>query len=230
MERKNIYESEPFLTLPDTSMHPGGLRLTARAARLAGIKEGMTVADIGCGTGASAAFLQRTLGVRAIGLDLSNELIARGLKENPGLRLLHWDCKSLPFEDGSLDAAFCECTLSVIGGHASLFQELARALSPGGILVISEVCLAPNAQYSGLHREEELVFLLQKAGFTVTHREDHTNALKTFAAELSLRGMDQGALGALLCSSCFGAPPGKKTPGLRLRDLKYALIIAEKPH
>ncbi|NLM83666.1 MAG: class I SAM-dependent methyltransferase [Clostridiales bacterium] len=225
METTSIYESELFLNLPDKSMHPGGLRLTARAARLAGLKPGMTAADIGCGAGATAAFLERALGVRAVGLDASRELIARGRKEHPGLDLLHWDGGALPFESGALDAAFCECTLSVIGAPEALLKDIARALKPGGVFIVSEVCLAPSAPYGGLYTEEELARLIEGAGLAVERREDHTDALRTFAAELRLRG-GAGALGALVCPSCLGA--SEDAPRPRLKDLRYVLFIARK--
>jgi arsenite methyltransferase len=224
METTNIYETELFLTLPDASMHPGGLRLTARAARLAGLKPGMAAADIGCGAGATAAFLEKNFGVRAVGLDASQKLIARGLRQHPGLRLMLWDGGALPFEDGTLDAAFCECTLSVIGAQESLLRDIARTLKTGGVLAVSEVCIKPNVHYDGLYTEESFARLIEEAGFTVERREDHTDALKTFAAELNLRGGAEG-LRALVCASCLNLP---ENAAPRLRDLRYVLFIARK--
>lgn len=221
----NVYETELFFSLPDASMHPGGLRLTARAARLAGLAPGMTVADIGCGAGATAAYLQEAFGARVTGLDVSEKLIARGRLAHPGVRFLRWNGPALPFEDASLDAAFCECAFSLIGKPEALSREVFRTLRPGGVFVLSEVCRAPGVPHKGLFTEEALAGLLEGAGFAIAHREDQTQALRTFAAQLRALGSPE-ALGALLCG-CLHTD--EEAPSPRLRDLTYLLLIARKP-
>jgi ubiquinone/menaquinone biosynthesis C-methylase UbiE len=218
---QNIYESDIYRSMPDGSMHPGGLRLTDRAVRLAGLSKGMTVADIGCGTGVTAAHLGRVHGLDVTGLDISRALINEGLAANPGLRLIQWDCETLPFEDESLDAVFFECTLSVIGNHASVLAHCRQALRPSGLVIISEPCLKAGAEASsGLMTADGLKAAVQRVGFAVIACEDHTAALKTFAAELAQR------VDGLQNISCFMGCTASGSP--RLRDLCYTLLIARK--
>jgi len=61
--------------LPDGTIHPGSLRLTSRAAKLAGITPGMKLLDVGCGTGASLEFLSRKYGALPFGIDSSHDMI-----------------------------------------------------------------------------------------------------------------------------------------------------------
>lgn len=219
---RNIYESDAFIGSQCGSMHPGGLRLTDRAVRLAGITAGMRIADIGCGTGATAAFLRQKYQLDIVGLDISDNLIELGLINNPGLKLLHWDGQSLPFEDASLDAVILECTLSVLGNTKKHLAQCARALKSSGSLIISDIHLKHRTEMSvtSLLTSGELAESLIAAGFNVIISEDHTSALRTYAAELR----DKAA--ALDISCLFGSSCGLPAP--RLSDLVYILTIAKK--
>jgi ubiquinone/menaquinone biosynthesis C-methylase UbiE len=201
-------------------MHPGGLRLTDRAARLSGLEPGMLVADIGCGTGATAAFLTAKHRLTMVGLEISGALVDAGLKKYPGLRLIRWDCGQLPFEDGCLDGVIIECTLSVMGRTETILAECARALKKTGVLIISDVFLSRAAGGGALTDLKSLTGLLVNSGFDLSHSEDHTPALRTYIAQLREQGVNADA-GDFLCNSSLGVRP-------RLSDLSYTLIIAKK--
>ena len=182
----NIYESDVFSRLPDHSMHPGGLRLTDRAVRLADIAKGMAVADIGCGAGSTAAFLTDKYGFKMVGLEISEPLIQIGLKNCPGLHFIRWDCKTLPFEPASLDAVLFECSLSVIGYSGKTLDECATALKPNGTLIMSDLLAKKSTgKPSALPALSELEKRLKASGFEVVVSEDHTPALITYAAQLT---------------------------------------------
>jgi arsenite methyltransferase len=223
----NIYESSIFTQLPDGSMHPGGLRLTNRAVRLAALKADMHVADIGCGTGVTAAFLTDKYKLTVVGLEISGALIDIGLKNNPGLHLIRWNCETFPFEDESLDAIFFECTLSVIGNIQSVLSQCAKALKAAGAIIISDVCsrqsdsekikTAKNTPPTSVMMQE----MLSRSGFDVVLAEDHTPALRTFLAQLREQN------GSNLDTCAFFGACGAQ-PGARLSDFGYSLIIARK--
>ena len=111
-----VYETDLLIKAHHGSMHPGGLRLTDRAVRLAGLTEGMH-ADISCRTGATAAFLKEKYRFSTV---FGRSLVAYGLKPpRPNLSA----GTNLPFEDGSLTRFFLNA-LSIIGNTR---QTLAQA-------------------------------------------------------------------------------------------------------
>jgi ubiquinone/menaquinone biosynthesis C-methylase UbiE len=214
----NIYESVLFSDGDGPPMHPGGLRLTDRAARLAALAPGMLAADIGCGMGTTAAFLTSKFKLRVLGLEFSEALIEAGLKRYPELALIRWDGNDFPLEDQSLDAALLECVLSVIGRPEAILRECARCLKADGKLILSDVVIKHGDANSGLFTAESLSELLQSCGFTVTVSEDHTPALRTYIAELRAReALDACAL-----------PGNLKGPAPKLSALGYTLFIARK--
>jgi SAM-dependent methyltransferase len=216
----NIYESDLFNNLPDRSLHPGGLRLTDRAVRLAGLSAGQRCADLGCGTGATCAYLTEKYKLDMTGFDLSEKLVSIGLQRYPGLQLLCHDCQALPLDTGDLDAVFMECTLSVIGEAPAVLAECARVLKPSGKIILSDITLISQAASinGGPYTVEQLTALLNAAGFSIQTCEDHTPALKTYAAELTMNG---GAEALRQCGLC-------NEHELRLSALGYHLFIAER--
>lgn len=215
----NIYESI-FDLLTDRSLHPGGLRLTDRAVRLAGLSAGQRCADLGCGNGATCAYLTSKYKLVMTGLDISEKLVGAGLQRFPGLKLLCYDCQALPLDSGSLDAVLMECTFSLLGQGSSVLAECARVLKPAGKLLLSDVTMKNEAAEANgpPYTAHWLTALLEAAGFSIQVCEDHTPALKTYAAELTMNGGTEALRQCGLCAGCE----------LRLRDLGYHLIIAEK--
>ncbi len=216
----NIYESGAFSSLPDYSMHPGGLRLTDRVVRLAGLQKGMKVADIGCGAGSTVAYLTSKYGLVMAGLDISDSLIRTGINKYPGLNLIHWDGKTLPFKSQSLDAALFECSLSVIGFDDKMLDECADILRIDGKLIISDIFSKQEVHNTSLPTYTWLESRLVSTGFTIETSEDHTQALITYVAELSEQCGGSSEAISLLCTRYAG--------GFKVSNHCYHLIIARK--
>jgi ubiquinone/menaquinone biosynthesis C-methylase UbiE len=213
-------------------MHPGGLRLTDRAVRLAALKAGMHAADIGCGTGATSVFLREKHNLNVVGLEISETLIDIGLKNHPGLNLIRWDCQTLPFEPHSLDAIFFECTLSLLGDVRQILTQTLKALKNSGSLIISDVCAKRRVGTGDplLLTSGELAEVLADSGFDIIAHADHTAALRTYAAELwgkTVDATDAAAVNGTFDAGCFFGGTCDIS-GVRFSDLGYTLIIARK--
>src|SRR5207248_4430286 len=106
------------------------------AARLvgdAGIRPGLGVLDVGCGTGPVAITAAR-LGARVTGLDLTPELLEHA-RENARIAEIEveWhqgDAESLPFPDGSFDAVMSQFGHIFAPRPEVAVAEMLRVLKP----------------------------------------------------------------------------------------------------
>lgn len=108
------------------------------------------VADIGCGPGHVTAHLAG-LGLTALGIDLSPEMIAVARRTHPDLRFAVGSMTALDLPDGSLGGivAFYSIIHVPTERLPGVFAEFHRVLAPGGHLL-----LAFQSGDDGLHRTE----------------------------------------------------------------------------
>lgn len=128
--------------------HPLRLRYrdVSETLGLYGFVGGMTVLDLGCGTGTFTIEMARMVGddgiVHAVDIQqpLLDELQDRALDAEVADRIRVHNCGAynLPFDDNSCDLAILIATLSQIPDKLSTLLELRRVLMPGARLVISE--------------------------------------------------------------------------------------------
>lgn len=232
-----LYESSALQAVAGPALRPGGLALTQRALSFCALPAGAQVADLGCGTGATAEHLRRDHRVKAVGLDRSAAMLGRARQRVPGLPLVRGDAACLPFRDGRLSAVLCECILTLVGDVNAAWSEIRRVLAPGGILILTDIyargpyqatnlnSLPGTSCLKGARSREELVGRMHRFGFTLLAWEDHSEALKRLAAELVLAG---GSLQTL-----WGAvgDSGEGTDGataVRQARLGYFLAMARK--
>ncbi len=114
--RKRIIDSQRDAWLR-YGYHPNALywsnekiqRLRFEMLTLAGIQEGESVLDVGCGFGDFAGYLEdQGKSVRFTGIDLSEELLAEGRRRYPNIELFNGDL----FDFDPADASFDHVTLS----------------------------------------------------------------------------------------------------------------------
>jgi SAM-dependent methyltransferase len=134
-----IYEAIP-------RQGPGDRDSTLRAVRLLpALSSGHRVLDIGCGTGAQTLDLARSTQARVVAVDNHESFISRltervadlGLEDRVTAAV--GDMNDLRFPDGSFDVVWCEGAIFVIG-FAKGLATWRRLLTPGGHLVVSELC------------------------------------------------------------------------------------------
>ena len=125
---------------------PGGDAETERALKLAMIDPAtpLKIADIGCGTGASALLLARLLNAQITAVDfLPDFLEALKLRaENLGLskKITTLSCSmdDLPFGDEQYDVIWSEGAIYNIGFERGV-KDWSRYLKVGGLLIVSEI-------------------------------------------------------------------------------------------
>ena len=160
-------------------LRPGGLALTRELIDRAGFRAGDTVADVGCGLGASTRLL-RERGVAAFGVDVvaPDDAGAHG----EAAPLVVADAARLPFADDSLDGVLSECSLSLTADRALTLAEWRRALRLGGRLALSDVYRRDGGGPGRIATREALCADVAAAGFRVDAFEDRSEALKSWAA------------------------------------------------
>jgi ubiquinone/menaquinone biosynthesis C-methylase UbiE len=120
-----------------------------------GIKKGMSVLDLGCGSGAFTPFIARTVGekgkVYALDIQadmlkqLENKLSRPENKDIKNIKLIEGNAYELPFEDGSIDLVNMVTVLQEIPDRNRALKEVKRVLKPGGFLAVTE--LFPDPDY-----------------------------------------------------------------------------------
>lgn len=172
----------PEALSPLDHLHHGGLGLTQRLVRLAGIKPAMRVLDAGSGVGGPARYLAQSLGCRIDCIDLSPDFVAtaQDLDRLTGLADLitqqTGSVTALPYADASFDAAISMNVTMNIADKPAMFAEVFRTLRPGGTFAFTHLAggrqpidyptpWAMTAETSFVASPAEIAQLLSDAGF-----------------------------------------------------------------
>ena len=105
-----------------------------------GLAPGSTVLDLACGTGDLCRGLAGS-GYQPIGMDLSYGMLAAARTDAP---LVHADALRLPVPDASVDGVTCGFALRNFVELAPFFDEIGRAVRPGGRIALLEVAEPAN--------------------------------------------------------------------------------------
>lgn len=144
----------------------------------AGLPDGGTVVDVGCGPGWETAALARR-GYEVLGLDLAAAFCDEASARAPG-RIARGDMRTLPVATDAVDGVWaCASLLHVPRDEVDgTLAEFARALAPGGRLFLSVklgegTMVGGSSTYDGDRRQftlferEELEARLGTAGFEI---------------------------------------------------------------
>jgi SAM-dependent methyltransferase len=121
---------------------PGNPLITLEEPVVRGLLDELQVGralDAACGTGRHSAHLAE-LGHDVVGVDASPEMLELARARVPqDVRLLEGDLRVLPVDDGEFDLALCALALGHCDDLRAPIADLARAVRPGGSVVLSDL-------------------------------------------------------------------------------------------
>lgn len=163
---------------------PGGNRETKLAIELSGIKNhsGLKIADIGCGTGASALILAKELQASIIAVDIATEFLdklhKKAIEHGVSDRIITMTSpmEELPFVENQLDVIWGEGSIYNMGFENGI-KYWKNFLKEDGILAISEITWLTderpqeiedywNTQYGEINTASRKMMVLEKNGFS----------------------------------------------------------------
>jgi ubiquinone/menaquinone biosynthesis C-methylase UbiE len=186
---------------PVDEFHIGGRQATEEFTDQLGLTGNEHVLDVGCGIGGTSRFVASRFGCRVTGVDLTPEFIATGtaLCEWVGLdeqiELHQGNALSMPFTEGSFDAAIMLHVGMNIADKAGLFSEVYRLLRPGAVFGVYDVMKTGDGELKypvpwssvpdtcALASQAQYVAALQQAGFDIIEVENRREFAADFFAE-----------------------------------------------
>jgi phosphatidylethanolamine/phosphatidyl-N-methylethanolamine N-methyltransferase len=152
------------------------------------LQRGERVLIPGVGTGVDLTLLPE--GVRALGIDLSPDMLAQARKKLPlpgrEIELREGDVQIRQAEPGSFDVAILHLILSVAPDGAACFRETLRALRPGGRIIIFDKFRPEEGKLTAGRRLFNVFSTL--IGTDVTRRLSDLSAFRILTDEPSLLG------------------------------------------
>jgi SAM-dependent methyltransferase len=246
-----LYENDLVRALLGDSYHPGGLELTRRLARLAGVTAATEVLDVASGPGTTALALARELGSTVVGVDLGpatvDQATARAAEAGlePKVTFRVGDAEALPVPHAKFDVVLCECALCTFPDKATAAAEMARVLRPGGRVAISDVVLDLDAVGSRLQSLAGWVAcladakpldtyerILGDAGLETVTAERHDDAVAVMIDTIEARLQGLRMVGALPPQVAAVDTQGfldEARLALEQGHLGYCLLVAVKP-
>lgn len=123
---------------------------TSHLRALAGLLEtGLVVGDLGCGTGVVSEWIS-PFAERVVAVDTSSEMLDAARQRLAGLKhvaVRGGSLEKLPIEDGELDVALLMLVLHHLPEPRRALAEAARALKPGGRLLILDMMPHDREEY-----------------------------------------------------------------------------------
>jgi demethylmenaquinone methyltransferase/2-methoxy-6-polyprenyl-1,4-benzoquinol methylase len=131
-------------------------RWRRRAVEETHARLGDSVIDVCCGTGKLAALAAERVGPfgRVEGVDLSGQMVELAAGQYHSLVQAHFsvaNALSLPFDDGTFDAATIGFGVRNLSDFEAGFREMARVVRPGGRVVCLELSLPPSPPLARLY-------------------------------------------------------------------------------
>ena len=144
---ENMNHTESFFDFAaqvGLTKHLGGQAATRELIDRCQITADSYVLDVGCGVGTTASYLAKTVGCRAVGLDINPKMILRAGEMTLREDLTHLlefrtgDAQDIPYKNGTFDAVITESATAFPEDKARAVREYARVTVSGGYVGLNE--------------------------------------------------------------------------------------------
>lgn len=119
-----------------------GEPLAVDLLRVAALRPGERVLDVGCGTGIVTRLAAERVGPDGVvrGLDVNPGMLAVARSVTPPDAGIEWhegSAESMPFPDETFDVVLCQMSLQFVEDRAGALREMWRVLVPGGRVALN---------------------------------------------------------------------------------------------
>lgn len=177
---------------------------------------GRRVLDAGCGTGYGAALMAAGGAARVTGVDRAAAIVEDARAEcPPGVELLEGDVRDLPFDDGTFDLVVCFEVIEHIEHPEEALRELARVVSPNGLVMVSspnrDVYVPGNPHHVHEYTPGELRAALEEHLPHVTLRRQANLVASCLMPDEIAASDDAEPVADLELRKCVALEPGAET-------------------
>jgi ubiquinone/menaquinone biosynthesis C-methylase UbiE len=167
------------------------------------IKPDARVADVGCGRGATLAWLSKHFGYALFGAEPDRFLYDEARVNCPAATIVCAGADDLPFADEAFDAVLMECAFSLVERPAVAAGEISRIISRQGVFLLTDlftqteedIRIENNELFRFFYTKHTCEMYFEKSGFVLESFLDQTAVIRSMIAQMLMDGKEEGFVG-----------------------------------